>query len=295
MINLTECPVCKSSLFKDVLVCKDHTVSGEMFTIVDCNNCNFKFTNPRPSNDVLGDYYKSADYISHSDTKKGLISRLYHLVRDYTLKGKIQLVEEYVSRGTILDYGCGTGMFLNVAKQSGWKTIGMEPDSGARKIALNMALDVCSDKLALLGAHPNQMFNAITLWHVLEHVTDLDATLAFFKRSLEKDGVLIIAVPNYKSLDAQTYSEFWAAYDVPRHLYHFDIDSVSNLLANAGFVLDSTRPMKFDSYYVGMLSEKYKNGSVSYVKAFMNGLRSNLAANKTKEYSSRIYIFRHNN
>lgn len=293
MTNLTECPICKSSLFSDFLVCKDYTVSGDKFTIVECNNCNFKFTNPRPSNGVLGDYYKSDDYISHSDTKKGFIATLYHIVRDYTLKRKIKLVERYVSRGTILDYGCGTGMFLKVSKKSGWNALGMEPDSGARSIALNMALDVNSDKSTLSVSHPNQKFNAITLWHVLEHITDLDETLAFLKSALLKDGVLIIAVPNYRSLDARTYKEFWAAYDVPRHLYHFDVDSVSKLLLKAGFELECTRPMKFDSFYVSMLSEKYKHGSISYINAVAMGIRSNLSARLTKEYSSRIYIFRH--
>ena len=292
MINITNCPVCNSSSFKASLTCKDHTVSGKDFTIVVCQDCNFKFTNPRPANEELGAYYKSEDYISHSNTKKGIISQLYHLVRNYTLKNKIQLVSKYVSRGTILDYGCGTGMFLNVCKNAGWKSFGMEPDSDARKIAHDMKLDVFENKTSILKSISDPKFDAITMWHVLEHVTDLDDTLSFFKANLNPNGVLIIAVPNHTSFDAQHYKEFWAAYDVPRHLYHFHKDTIEKLLKRFGFNLVETRPMKFDSFYVSMLSEKYKTGSIKYFNAFITGLRSNLKAKAAENFSSVIYVFK---
>ena len=134
---------------------------------------------------------------------------------------------------------------------------------------------------------------AITLWHVLEHVTDMPETLAFFKAKLKKDGVLIIAVPNHVSYDAQYYKEFWAAYDVPRHLHHFDLKSMKALLQNDGFKLVETKPMKFDSFYVSMLSEKCKTGSVNLLKAFWIGLCSNFKAKDSSSYSSTIYIFKH--
>ncbi len=291
-MNINNCPVCNATNFKTSLTCKDYTVSREDFTIVICENCGFRFTNPRPDNEVLGNYYKSEDYISHSDTKKGIISQLYHAVRNYTLKKKIQLVARHVSRGTILDYGCGTGMFLKVCQDNGWRSFGMEPDEGARKIGTDMGLAVFSDKIKLSENINSQKFDAITLWHVLEHVTDLDATLDFFNAKLNDKGVLIIAVPNHTSFDAKYYKEFWAAYDVPRHLYHFHPQTIEMLLGRFDFKLTEMHPMKFDSFYVSMLSEKYKTGSIKYLNAFICGLRSNLKAKNAGGYSSVIYVFK---
>ncbi len=295
MNQINNCPVCKNQSFTSFLICKDYTVSKENFNIVTCSNCKFVFTNPTPNVEDLGSYYLSEDYISHSNTSKGLISKLYKTIRNYTLKNKLKLINKYVSRGTLLDYGCGTGMFLNVCKQNGWKVCGLEPDAGAAKFATEMGLNVFSDKNRVITYTNNTKFNIITLWHVLEHVTDLEDTLAFFKNNLDKNGVLIIALPNYKSYDATYYNEYWAAYDVPRHLYHFDINSIQNLVKPFGFSLIETLPMKFDSFYVSMLSEKYKTGKINYFKAFFTGLKSNLKAKATKNYSSVVYVFKNTN
>ncbi|MDI1353996.1 MAG: class I SAM-dependent methyltransferase [bacterium] len=291
MYNYTNCPVCKSQTFSDFLNCEDYTVSHEKFNIVSCDACGFKFTNPLPDIEKLGSYYKSEEYISHSDTTKGLISKLYHLVRKRTIKAKLEIVSSHVSRGTLLDYGCGTGAFLDAARQSGWKTFGLEPDSGARKMAFESGLNVSGDKEVLQQKTRDHKFNAITLWHVLEHVTDLEETLSFFKNKLNREGALIVAVPNHKSFDALHYGNNWAAYDVPRHLYHFDKDSLEKLMSTAGFRLVKMYPMKYDSFYVSMLSEKHKNGSINYLKAFFIGLRSNMKAKQASEYSSVIYVF----
>jgi 2-polyprenyl-3-methyl-5-hydroxy-6-metoxy-1,4-benzoquinol methylase len=293
MLTIDKCLVCGSDSFEPFLVCKDYTVSQENFNIVSCKSCGFKFTNPRPENSVIGDYYKAEEYVSHSNTTKGVVNKLYHSVRNYTLKQKLKLISSYVSRGTMLDYGCGTGMFLNVCKNDGWETYGMEPDDNARKMSIEKGLDVFSDKDKVSDRIADKKFNAITLWHVLEHVTDMEATLSFFKSKLNNDGVLIIAVPNHVSYDAQYYKEFWAAYDVPRHLHHFDINSMTSLVEKAGFKFQESKPMKFDSFYVSMLSEKYKTGSVNLVKAFLIGLTSNFKAKDTHSYSSTIYIFKH--
>lgn len=290
----TNCLVCGNTQFTPFLSCKDNTVSQETFMIVSCSSCGFKFTNPRPDDSVIGNYYKAESYISHTNSKKGIVNKLYHYVRNYTLKSKIKMVSGFVSRGTILDYGCGTGMFLSAIKNAGWETYGMEPDDDARKIASESGNNVFSDKGRINTYITDKKFNAITLWHVLEHVTDMPETLTFFKTRLNKDGVLIIAVPNHASYDAQHYKEFWAAYDVPRHLHHFDIKSMTSLVEKAGFKLQETKPMKFDSFYVSMLSEKYKTGSVNLFKAFWIGLKSNLKAKDSHSYSSTIYVFKHN-
>lgn len=293
MLTIEKCLVCGSNHFEPFLVCKDYTVSQDNFNVVSCKSCGFKFTNPRPEDSVIGNYYKAESYVSHSNTKKGIINKLYHLVRSYTLKKKVSLVNSYVSLGTILDYGCGTGMFLKSCKDNGWESFGMEPDDSARKIASEHGLNVFSDKARIQTYISDKQFSAITLWHVLEHVTDMNETLSFFKSKLKKDGVLIIAVPNHVSYDAEYYKEHWAAYDLPRHIYHFDVKSMSSLLSNAGFKLVETKGMKFDSFYVSMLSEKYKTGSMNLIKAFMVGLKSNLKAKDSTMYSSSIYIFKH--
>jgi SAM-dependent methyltransferase len=293
MIKLKSCPVCESVDLQENLKCLDHSVSKEEFSIVLCNACGFKFTNPRPEDADLGRYYKSEEYISHSDTKTGIVAKLYHMVRSYTLQTKVKLIRKYVSRGTILDHGCGTGGFLSVCARSGWKAYGVEPDSGARKLASTGSTDVYSSIADLVALKGDVMFDAITMWHVLEHVPALDFTLKFCKEKLCDSGVLVIALPNHLSLDAKYYGAYWAAYDVPRHLYHFDEKTVGALLDKHGFDLQTSLPMRFDSFYVSMLSEKYKTGRVKYVAAFLQGLRSNIGARSSGQYSSKIYVFKH--
>ncbi len=292
MLTLDKCIVCGSSQFESFLACKDYTVSKKDFNIVSCKGCGFKFTNPRPDDSEIGNYYKSEDYVSHSNTKKGLINKLYHAVRSRTLKEKLGLINSYVSRGTILDYGCGTGMFLATCKEGGWKTFGYEPDPDARKLAEGQGLTVVNSKTALKDKIGTSKFDLISLWHVMEHVTDVSETLNFFKENLYDKGTLIVAVPNHVSYDGKTYKEFWAGYDVPRHLYHFELSTMEKLMANYGFKLVETKPMRFDSYYVSMLSEKYKTGSMNYIQAFLNGFKSNLKAGRPSDYSSVIYIFK---
>lgn len=293
MNQLSHCPNCNSQTFEPFISCKDYTVSGEVFSIVNCTSCGFKFTNPRPTNDKIGGYYKSDNYISHSNTSKGLISKLYKAVRNYTLKGKLDLISKHSSKGNLLDYGCGTGMFLSVAKSSTWNAYGIEPDSGARAFAINENKMIVYPDVETANANlKDTQFNCITLWHVLEHVMDLNETIAWFYSKLNKGGALIIAVPNYTSYDAKHYKEFWAAYDVPRHLYHFEQKVMVDLVQKAGFTFKESLPMKFDSFYVSMLSEKYKHGKINYFKAFLTGLKSNLKASEAKDYSSVIYVFK---
>ena len=293
MLILTNCPICDSTEFDHIITCNDYTVSQNPFNIVGCKQCSFRFTNPRPTNDNLPDFYKSINYISHSDTKKGFVSQVYHFVRKYTLNQKLKLLKANVAVGNLLDYGCGTGTFLKQANAKGWNSFGTEPDEGARELSNSNKRLAFGNKQELNAFDPLITFNAITLWHVLEHVTDLPETLNFFKQKLNPNGVLIIAVPNYNSYDANHYKAHWAAYDLPRHLYHFEPKTISQLLAKYGFVLNETYPMKFDSFYVSMLSEKYLSGRINYLKALLVGLRSNLKAKKATDYSSVIYVFKH--
>jgi SAM-dependent methyltransferase len=210
-------------------------------------------------------------------------------MRTLTLRWKRSLVEKFKSPGEILDFGCGTGEFLGVMKKNQWTVNGVEPSGNAR----TRAEAHCGQKIySSLSELPQTSLDIITLWHVLEHVSDLNSTLIQLKALLKKDGIIFIAVPNYESPDADHYKNYWAGYDVPRHLWHFSQESMNRLIARNGFQLIGTRPMLLDSFYVSILSEKYRNGSIlkSFWNAFVSGLRSNNRARQGKNHSSLIYI-----
>jgi len=292
METLSNCPICKSIRYKPNLTCLDHTVSRETFQIVTCESCGFKFTNPRPYAVDLGKYYRSEDYVSHSNTNKGFINSTYQVVRKYTLFKKLQLISKHFKTGNILDIGCGTGEFLNICKNAKWKTFGIEPDSDARNMAINnYGLDV-RDELDL-NSFEDASFDIISMWHVLEHVPELNERILEIKRLIKPNGVVIIAVPNCSSLDAKIYNDNWAAYDLPRHLYHFTPDDIEALFQIHHMKVFSVLPMIFDSFYVSMLSEKIKTGKINILRSTWNGFRSNISAIKSgNKYSSQIYLIR---
>lgn len=292
MILYDSCPVCGSKNILPALTVKDYTVSHEFFEIWECRHCTLRFTQNVPEEEEITSYYQSHNYISHSNTSEGLINNLYHKVRKRTLIQKKNLVKKLtrIKRGTILDIGSGTGAFLNTMQKASWKVNGLEPDTNARKKALelyNLKLD-SSEKLYSLT--PGS-FDAITMWHVLEHVHDLHAYINQIKNLLKPGGKIFIAVPNHTCYDEEIYREFWAAYDVPRHLYHFSPASIKELLSLHGLHVEKMKPMWYDSFYVSMLSEKYKTGRSNPLKAFFNGLLSNgQALVNVEKCSSVIYV-----
>jgi 2-polyprenyl-3-methyl-5-hydroxy-6-metoxy-1,4-benzoquinol methylase len=295
-IHYTECPVCDSKNINPLLTIKDFSVSKEEFVIWQCTNCNLRFTQDVPDENNIGVYYKSPDYISHTNTDKGFINKTYQKVRNYTLEAKAKLIsdETHLKTGKLLDIGTGTGAFLNVMKNNGWNVKGTEPDEDARRSAKTLyGLDI--EEPSEIDNIQDASFDAITLWHVLEHVHHLHDYLEHLKRILKPQGKLFIAVPNYQSRDSGIYRSYWAAYDVPRHLYHFAPKSIEVLMKKHGLKIETKKPMWFDSFYISMLSSKYKNGKTSYITAFINGVRSNVAALLNKERcSSIIYIISKN-
>ncbi|QTE21341.1 class I SAM-dependent methyltransferase [Polaribacter cellanae] len=269
------------------LNCKDFTVSKETFRILKNKEYEMLVTLPVPEN--LEDYYKSEDYISHTDSKKSLIDKVYQRVKNYTLKQKLSLLNSFETKSKlVLDIGAGTGDFLKVCKNDNWEVLGVEPNLDAKSIAAKKGIQLKENLLEIT----KQQFDVITLWHVLEHVEDLKETIKTLKSLLKPKGRILVAVPNYKSYDASFYKEYWAAYDVPRHLWHFSQKSVHKLFSEVEMVVDATLPMKFDAYYVSLLSEKYKTGKIKPLKAFYRGFLSNMKAIKNSEYSSHIYVIK---
>lgn len=268
---------------------KDYSVSGEEFELLLDEELQMLKTYPQPTPDKLGAYYESDDYISHTDGKRSLFEKLYHTVKQKALRDKIKLIEGFQpGKGKILDIGAGTGDFLVMAKGNGWEIVGLEPSPKARAIAQNKGVTFLEE----LSQMPEHSADVITMWHVLEHVPDVENQIAELKRILKPGGTIIIAVPNFKSYDARYYGKYWAAYDVPRHLWHFSKTSIKLLFEKQQMELIKILPMKFDSFYVSLLSEKYKTGKMNFIKGFFNGLRSNLKAARNFEYSSHIYVIK---
>ncbi len=289
---LISCPVCHSDQLHFALKVEDYSVSREIFDIFECPRCTLRITGNAPADDQIGRYYQSEDYISHSNTRKGIVNGLYHTVRNHTLFTKYRLLKKATGlhRGHHLDIGAGTGAFVQYMNKQGWRSEGVEPDENARACAFS------EHKTKLLGAeefdnYPGESFDAVTMWHVLEHVHDLYPYLHHIKNILKPGGLLFIAVPNYTSYDGQKYGSRWAAYDVPRHLYHFSPASMKWLFKEGGFRLKEMVPMWYDSFYISLLSEKYAAGSIPLLKGFVTGLLSNLKVFSDKEKcSSLIYV-----
>jgi len=271
------------------IIVKDHSVSKETFSLLYNKEYDILKTYPAPSLAVLPKYYESEDYISHTDSKRTLFEKIYQLVKRNAIKGKVSLLnKEQNSKGKLLDIGCGTGDFLVEAKNQGWSILGFEPNSDAKRLAANKGVLFTDDIFTL----PENTFDAVTMWHVLEHVPNLQEYITNLKRIIKPNGTIIIAVPNYKSYDAKYYNRFWAAYDVPRHLWHFSKNSIKRLFSDVDMELKKVKPMWFDSFYVSLLSEKYKNGKMSFVKGFFVGFNSNVSGLYKKEFSSHIYILK---
>lgn len=291
--NIT-CPLCGSSSVKKEFECRDYFVSGESFPVCSCSECGFYFTGNVPSGDRMGHYYQSPKYISHSDTEKGIINKLYHLVRSVMLKEKTNLVIHFTGRrqGRLLDYGTGTGYFPARMKQRGWEVESVEVSENARTFAFEH-FGLKSKLPEDIGSFGECSFDCITLWHVLEHVADLHGIMDEFKRILKDSGLLVIAVPNRTSYDAGKYGNMWAAYDVPRHLWHFSPVTMQRLGNEHGFGLVEMIPMPFDAFYISMMSEKNSGAACPFLKGLFYGAVAWFhSLGKRERSSSLIYIFK---
>jgi|TARA_B110000967_G_scaffold153589_1_gene158068 SAM-dependent methyltransferase len=271
---------------------KDYSVSGQTFELLTDPSLGLLYTHPKPGDEQLKAYYPQEGYISHSNQLKSFFDFLYHAVRYFSLRKKVRFIKPFKSKaGALLDVGAGTGSFIRAAKRSGWDVKGIEPDSVARGIANTKNANTVFS-LKTLSSLKTASYDVITLWHVLEHLPNLQEDLKTFKRLLKPNGRIIVAVPNFNSFDAIYFKGFWAAYDVPRHLWHFSQDSIPKVFSEVQMTLESTHPMRMDAYYVSMLSNKHKTGSIRFLSSLKIGCHSNLQASKTGEYSSLIYVLK---
>ncbi|MEE4115172.1 MAG: class I SAM-dependent methyltransferase [Marinilabiliaceae bacterium] len=294
MNKIIACPLCNESKTGKLFSVTDYLLSKESFDLLKCEACGFIFTSDPPSPDAIGSYYKSEDYISHSDTTEGFFNRVYHLVRKIMLSKKYNLIKHYsgTNKGSILDIGCGTGYFPGYMKNKGWSALGIESDKRASAYASSkFGLDIL--EMDDIMSMPAEKFDAVTLWHVLEHLYEPSVTLSMADRILKEDGALIIALPNNASFDARNYGAKWAAWDVPRHLWHFNQESFSRLVSGTGFEITTVRRMPFDVFYVSVLSEQNQGKRLAFIRGIISGsIGWILSLFNKSESSSLIYVLK---
>lgn len=290
------CPICNSNMGRrSVLSAKDYLISHELFHVEQCVTCGGLFTNPRPNDLNISKYYHSSDYISHARSARSFTERLYMRVRNYMISLKIRFLNNFLPvSARVLDIGCGTGDFAEALNKRGYEAMGYEPNPGASKIAEEKGIKLVTGEQALLNI-PDQTFDAITLWHVLEHLHQPVQMLEQCKRLLKPGGVLLLATPMHNCFDASFYKNEWAAWDLPRHLLHFSRESLVNLLERQGFEPRKRKGMPFDSFYVSLLSEQNRGTRspvIRYIRAIFIGMWSNmLAAGGKREWSSEMIAF----
>jgi SAM-dependent methyltransferase len=294
MVHHNICPVCTSEEIKLTLICNDHFRSREAFPLCRCSICGFTFTQDHPDDAAIGKYYESDDYISHSDTSRGLVNKIYRMVRKRMLRKKRSIVknETGIERGRILDIGSGTGHFAAEMKNAGWDVGGIEINDKARKASVeNYGLDIIHPER--VSSLKSGSYDCITLWHVLEHFSDLHGYIYEIMRLLKPGGICIIALPNISSYDGEHYGPYWAAWDVPRHLWHFNADTFGFLFESKGFRMVNIRPLPLDVFYISILSERYKGKSPAFITGMLKGSYFALLAlfNKRKS-SSLIYVLK---
>lgn len=285
-----KCPWCKSEKTQFHLWLKDEFLTQEDFQIYECLKCGLLFTEPRPEKSVIGKYYKSDEYYSHQENKTGFIPKLYESVKSVNLKKKYKMATEGIAKGRVLDIGCGVGDFLHTMEQNGWDAVGIEPSEDAKAIAKKRIKAQIFDTEAQ-ETLPDNSFDLITMWHVLEHVDDLHWQLKQLEHLIKPNGRVVIAVPNYKSYDGDFYKEKWAAYDVPRHLNHFNQETLVKLFKVNNLTHVKTEKLIWDAYYISYMSENYKHNSFPLIRGAYRGLLSNLKARRSGEWSSLVYVF----
>lgn len=271
-----------------ILRATDYLVSGESFDIYWDSKKKRAWTDVEYLNS-LDTYYKSADYISHHSRPHSFTQRLYVWARTLMLNYKYLILKNNINfKSSLLDIGCGTGSFLTFMKKKGFKVYGVENNSKARSFCLENNLETLATEASL----PNDNFDLVTLWHVLEHLPNSEKSIATYRELLKKDGLLLIAVPNFQSHDRIHYQKDWAALDVPRHLWHFTPKGLTTMVEEIGFDLIQKKALGLDVFYICYLSEKHKDKSLPLLRGIFKGSFFLVKALFTKKHSSLVFVFK---
>jgi SAM-dependent methyltransferase len=279
MINHRVCPLCLSDNKVLHLRCTDHLVSQEEFDIYRCGSCGFTFTDNYPDESETGRFYESSDYISHDDNARGFINKVYRLARVLMLGRKRRAITKITGRetGRLLDIGCGTGYFPGMMKNHGWEVTGVEPGKKARDFArTSFGIEVIDP--GQISTLPSATYDCITLWHTLEHFHDPQSYAGEIRRLLSPEGICLVAIPNCSSYDALYFGKFWAAWDVPRHLWHFEPGTFSLFAEKEGFSIIKTMALPLDVFYISILSLRHKEITFPFAKGIALGFWFSLKA-----------------
>ena len=292
--DFTPCPLCGASGQMPYADCIDFTVSKESFILLRCPQCGVVFTsNPPKESETIR--YDTLDLkLKLGDSPRGLTDKLYYYVRHRMLRKKASIVESqsYRTGGTLLNYGAKTGYFSHYMERRGWKVTSIEKYHEERQFSLETFHHRMYDVSEMDRLTP-ETFDVITLWHVFEHCYNPNGLLNRFYRLLRPGGILLIACPNICSTDAMHYGANWAAYNVPRHLWHFNPTSLSNLLNKHGFTLMHRQKLSYDCFYISVLSEKNKNSKMPFLRGMWFGMRCwFISLARLDKSSSLVYVFR---
>ena len=280
--------MCRSNVPRETkqIETKDYLISNERFVIKEVRSGLLK-TTPNISDSEIYKYYSSGDYLSHNRSVS-FLSLIYTFASKYMLKRKADLISKYINTGDcFLDFGCGIGDLVLKMKSRGFVSCGVENNLNAYNACLKKNISVFKDLISL-----KSKFNLISCWHSLEHLSDLTTTLSMFNKLINKNGYLIVAVPNHESFDSKYYGKFWAGYDVPRHRFHFNKDALIRIVEDSNFEMIDSSPMFLDAFYISILSEKYKKNFFSFFKGVLIGTVSTFSYLITKNASSHYFVFK---
>ena len=248
------CIICSSESTSPFLMINDRLANiKEDFQLVKCE-CGLVYLNPRPKFENIKKFYQSHEYDPHKNLKNNFRDKTYKIVQKLTLKWKHKIITSFITTGALLDIGGGRGAFAKFMKEKGWEVTLQENFgkidkriNGLHHIKKLEELD-CSDK-----------FDVITLWHSLEHIHDIHALFNKINKFLNPVGILLIAVPNINAPERKFYNKNWAPYDAPRHLYHFNLSSLTLLCSNYGYEIVQKFSLYQDTPYNILLSIKNYN------------------------------------
>lgn len=223
---VTHCPVCHQ-----VVVVPRFSIGSGHFHIVDCIDCGTGRLEPMPTPDELNAFYPQEYYGTSGKKFSRLIEALIQLVLN---RLSWFITRRVPDRGRILDVGCGRGVLLNRLVAQGFETFGTDINEDAVR-GNDPQTDIRIISELSEAAFPDEFFDCVVVWHVLEHLIDPAGTMREIERITKPGGVLIIAVPNYSSLQAKIWGKDWFHLDPPRHLYHFSVQSLIKLVESSGF------------------------------------------------------------